>query len=128
MSAVDMHGLFSNSLFVTKYNGMRYVQGMQEFGGLIAAGLEIAMRVPGAISEVAGRFSLERAADAYRALEGSPSGAVISIFGEARGEEWRRGFGCYFFEADLIVEADEIRIRDAIAGAGIQPVRYDVQH
>ena len=44
------------SLFVTKYNGMRYVQGVQEFGSLIAAGLEIAVKVPAVISEVAGLF------------------------------------------------------------------------
>jgi NADPH:quinone reductase len=77
--AIDMHGLFANSLFVTKYNGMRYVQGMQEFGGLIAAGLEIAKSVPAVISEVAGRFPLDQAADAYRALETNPSGKVLVI-------------------------------------------------
>ena len=77
--AVDMHALFSNSLFVTKYNGMRYVQGVHEFGALIAAGLEIAAKVPAVISEVAGRFSLDRAADAYRALESNPAGKVLVI-------------------------------------------------
>ena len=77
--SVDMHGLFSNSLFVTKYNGMRYVQGMQEFGSLIAAGLEIAVKVPGVISEVAGRFPLDQAADAYRAPESNPIGKVLVI-------------------------------------------------
>lgn len=77
--AVDMHALFANSLFVTKYNGMRYVQGVQEFGGLIAAGLELAVRVPGVISEVAGLFSLNQAAAAYSALEGNPAGKVLVI-------------------------------------------------
>jgi NADPH:quinone reductase len=77
--AIDMHGLFSNSLFVTKYNGMRYVQGIQEFGELIAAGVEIAVRVPGVISEVAGRFPLDQAAAAYRALESNPAGKVLII-------------------------------------------------
>lgn len=77
--AVDMHALFSNSLFLTKYNGMRYLQGMQEFGTLIAAGLEIAVRVPGVISEVAGRFPLDRAGDAYRVLESGPAGKVLVV-------------------------------------------------
>jgi NADPH:quinone reductase len=77
--AVEMHGLFSNSVFVTKYNGMRYVQGVQELGGLIAAGLEIAVRVPAVISEVAGRFPLDQAADAYRALESGPTGKVLVV-------------------------------------------------
>jgi NADPH:quinone reductase len=77
--AIDMHGLFPNSLFVTKYNGMRYVQGMQEFGGLIAAGLEIAKSVPAVISEVAGRFPLDRVAAAYRALESNPRGKVLIV-------------------------------------------------
>ena len=67
------------SCFVTKYNGMRYVQGVQEFGGLIAAGLELAVRVPGVISEVAGLFSLNQAAAAYSALEGNPAGKVLVI-------------------------------------------------
>jgi len=77
--AVDMHKLFANSLFVTKYNGMRYVEGVQEFGGLIAAGLQIALRVPAVISEVAGRFPLDHAAEAYRALESNPPGKVLII-------------------------------------------------
>jgi NADPH2:quinone reductase len=77
--AIDTHRLFSNSLFVTKYNGMRYVEGMQEFGGLIAAGLEIAVRVPAVISQVAGRFSLDEAAAAYRALECNPAGKVLVV-------------------------------------------------
>jgi len=77
--AIDMHGLFSNSVFVTKYNGMRYVQGMEEFGGLIAAGLEIAVKNPAVISEVAGRFPLDQAANAYRALESGPTGKVLVV-------------------------------------------------
>jgi NADPH2:quinone reductase len=55
--AIDLHRLFRASIFVTKYNGMRYVDGLHEFAGLIGAGLAIAARVPAAISEVAGRFS-----------------------------------------------------------------------
>ena len=90
--AIDMHALFPNSVFVTKYNGMRYVRGMQEFGGLIAAGLEIAVKVPAVISEVAGRVPLDRAADAYRALESGPGSFLISRPWATAG----RGSGSYF--------------------------------
>ena len=77
--AVDLHQLFVRSLFVTKYNGSRWVEGPHEFAGLIAAGLEIAVRRPAVVSGVAGRFPLERAAFAYRMLESDPAGKVLVI-------------------------------------------------
>jgi NADPH2:quinone reductase len=79
VAAVDLHQLFAHSLFLTKYNGMRYVDGMREFGALIATGLDVAVEVPGVIGEVAGRFSLDHAADAYRALEANPVGKVLVV-------------------------------------------------
>lgn len=79
MPSIDPHLLFPGSLFVTKYNGMRWVEGFHEFAGLIAAGLAIATNVPAVISEVAARFPLERAADAYHALESNPSGKVLIL-------------------------------------------------
>ena len=58
---VNLHRLFAGSLFVTKYNGMHWVQGLDEFGVLIAEGLALAAKRPAVISEVAGRFPLDRA-------------------------------------------------------------------
>jgi NADPH2:quinone reductase len=77
--SVNLHQLFSGSLFVTKYNGMRWVEGFHEFGGMIADGLAVAAKCPAAISEVAARFPLDRAADAYRALEENPPGKILVV-------------------------------------------------
>jgi NADPH2:quinone reductase len=74
---VNLHRLFSGSLFVTKYNGMRWVEGFEEFGVLIAEGLALASKRPAVISDVAGRFPLDRAIDAYRLLESGASGKVL---------------------------------------------------
>jgi NADPH2:quinone reductase len=74
---VNLHRLFPGSLFVTKYNGMRWVEGLDEFGALIAEGLALAAKRPAVISEVAGRFPLDRAIDAYRLLESGASGKVL---------------------------------------------------
>jgi NADPH2:quinone reductase len=75
--AVNLHALFAGSLFVTKYNGMRWVEGLGEFAGLIAEGLALAARRPAVISDVAGRFPLDRTADAYRLMESGASGKVL---------------------------------------------------
>jgi NADPH:quinone reductase len=77
--AIDLHRLFAGSLFVTKYNGSRWVAGFHEFAGLIAEGLAVAQRHPAAISEVAARFPLDRAADAYRALESNARGKILVL-------------------------------------------------
>jgi len=74
---INLHSLFPGSLFVTKYNGMRWVQGLDEFGALIAEGLALAAKRPAVIAEVAGRFPLDRAADAYRLLESGAGGKVL---------------------------------------------------
>ena len=50
------------------------------------------------------------------------------VIGEAGGKERRRGFWCCFCETDLAVEADEVRVRDAVTIATTQPLRDDVQH
>ena len=73
---VNLHRLFPGSLFVTKYNGMRWVEGLDEFGVLIAEGPALAAKRPAVISDVAGRFPLDRAIDAYRLLESGVSGKV----------------------------------------------------
>ena len=77
--ALYLNQLFSNSVFVTKYNGMRWVEGLQEFSALISAGLALAVKRRAVISDVAGRFSLDRIADAYRALESGAPGKVLVV-------------------------------------------------
>jgi NADPH2:quinone reductase len=77
--AVGLHQLFPGSVFVTKYNGMRWVSGFQEFASLISDALSRAVTRPAVISEIAGRFPLDRAADAYRALESGAHGKVLVI-------------------------------------------------
>jgi NADPH2:quinone reductase len=75
---VNLHRLFPGSVFVTKYNGMRWAR-VDEFAGLIAEGLRLAANRRAVISEVAGRFSLDQVADAYRALESNPQGKVLVL-------------------------------------------------
>jgi NADPH2:quinone reductase len=77
--AIDVHRLFPASAFVTKYNGMRWVSGVQEFGSLISDALSLAAKRPAVISEVAGRFPLDRVADAYRLLESGAHGKVLVL-------------------------------------------------
>jgi NADPH:quinone reductase len=74
---IKLHALFPGSLFVTKYNGMRWVEGLDEFAGLIREGLALARKRPAVISDIGGRFPLDRAADAYRLLESGASGKVV---------------------------------------------------
>lgn len=76
---IHLHDLFAGSVFVTKYNGMRWVDGLDEFTSLIADGLSLAVKRPAVVSEIAGRFPLERAADAYQALESGVRGKVLVI-------------------------------------------------
>lgn len=76
---INLHALFAGSLFVTKYNGRCWVEGLDEFAGLIAQGLALAVKRPAVISDVAGRFPLDRAADAYRLLESGANGKVLVL-------------------------------------------------
>jgi NADPH:quinone reductase len=77
--AIDFHQLFPGSLFVTKYNGMRWVEGFQEFAGLISDALALAAKRPSVISDIAGRFPLDRVVDAYRLLESGAPGKVLVL-------------------------------------------------
>jgi NADPH2:quinone reductase len=77
--AVDLHRLFPGSAFVTKYNGKHWVDAPQEFVGLISSGLALALKRPAVMSEVAGRFPLDRAVEAYRLLESDPQGKVLVL-------------------------------------------------
>lgn len=76
--AINLHHLFPTSVFVTKYNGMRWVEGFHEFPALISNGLALAAKRPAVIAEIGGRFALDHVADAYRALEfGSPGKVLV---------------------------------------------------
>ena len=76
---IDLHRLFAGSLFVTKYNGSRWVEDFHEFSALIAQRLAMAKNYPAVIGEVAARFPLDQAADAYRALVSNPRGKVLVL-------------------------------------------------
>ncbi len=78
---INLHQLFSGSLFVTKYNGMCWTEGVQEFPSLISDGLALAIKRPAIISDIAGRFPLDQVVDAYRKLESSPHGKVLVLPG-----------------------------------------------
>ncbi len=75
----DLRQLFSRSAFVTKYNGTRWVEGLHEFAGLVSDALALAARRPAVVAPVAGRFPLDRVADAYRALESGARGKVLVV-------------------------------------------------
>jgi NADPH2:quinone reductase len=77
--AIALQDLFRGSLFVTKFNGMRWVEGMNELPVLAAEGVALAAERTGLINEVAGRFPLERAAEAYAMLETNPGGKVLVV-------------------------------------------------
>ena len=77
--AVNLHQLFLNSAFVTKYNGVHWVEGLQEFAVLISAALAVAVKRRAVVSDIAGRFPLDRVVDAYRALETGAPGKVLVV-------------------------------------------------
>lgn len=76
---VDIHELFPQSLFVTKYNGMHWMKGFQEFPALISDALVRAVKNRAVVSDIAGRFTLDEAADAYRALESGAHGKILVL-------------------------------------------------
>lgn len=71
----------AGGVFVTKFNAGAYVDGFADVAGLIREALELAMAQPGVASSIAGRFPLDRAADAYRALESGARGKVLVVPG-----------------------------------------------
>ena len=77
--ALNLHQLFPGSIFVTKYNGMRWVEGFHEFAGLISDALALAAKQPAILSDIAGRFPLDQVADAYRLLESGSQGKVLVL-------------------------------------------------
>ncbi len=85
-AAFDLNQLFPSSVFVTKYNGTRWVEGIHEFADFISQALTLASKRPAVISEIAGRFSLDEVVEAYRALESGPRGKVLVIPGHITSE------------------------------------------
>jgi NADPH2:quinone reductase len=81
LPALNVHQLFRGSLFVTKYNGMHWVEGLHEIPALISDALALASKQPAVISEVAGRFALSDVVDAYRRLESDSHGKVLVLPG-----------------------------------------------
>jgi NADPH2:quinone reductase len=79
--AMNLHQLFSRSLFVTKYNGMHWVEGVHEFSALISDGLTLAAKRRAIVSDIAGRFAMHQVIDAYRALESDSHGKVLVVPG-----------------------------------------------
>ncbi|KPV56313.1 hypothetical protein QJ48_28135, partial [Paenibacillus sp. A3] len=69
----------AGSVFVTKY-GPGGVDGPTDMAGLIADAVKLAAKRP-LTSGVAGRFALDQAADAYRALDSGAHGKVLVIPG-----------------------------------------------
>jgi NADPH2:quinone reductase len=76
---IALQDLFRGSLFVTKFNGLRWMEGMHEFPALVSAGLAMALKRPGVMTEIAAKFPLERAAEAYAMLEANPNGKVLVV-------------------------------------------------
>lgn len=68
----------AGSIFVTKYGPRAGVVGPDDVGALISEGLALATMRPLAV-EVAARFPLYRAADAYRALDAGAAGKVLVV-------------------------------------------------
>lgn len=81
LPAIDVRQLFRGSLFVTKYNGMHWVEGLHEIPALIGDALALASKKPAVISDVAGRFALNQVIDAYGELESDPHGKVLVLPG-----------------------------------------------
>jgi NADPH:quinone reductase len=79
--AFSLHRLFPGSFFVTKYNGMHWVEGVHEFPALISDALTLATKRPAIISDIAGRFALDQVIDAYCKLESGSHGKVLVLPG-----------------------------------------------
>jgi NADPH2:quinone reductase len=82
--SLNLHRLFPNSIFVTKYNGMHWVKGLPEFASLISSALALAQKRRAVISDIAGRFPLNRIVDAYQALDAGAPGKVLVLPAENR--------------------------------------------
>src|SRR4029453_11200357 len=79
LPTVDLMELMEKGLFVTKFGGGGARDDLSELPRLIAAALALALRRPQVISQAGGRFSLERSADGYQALQAGPPGKILVI-------------------------------------------------
>jgi len=79
MPAIDPRDLFQGSVFVTRFNGTRWLDGLEDLASLVSDAIALAVKRPAVISPVAAGFPLDRVVDAYRALEASPRGKIIVI-------------------------------------------------
>jgi len=83
LPAIDLHQLMdAGSIFVTKYGPRAGVVGPADISAFISEGLALATARPLA-SDVAGRFSLDRVADGFRALDSGSPGKVLILPHEA---------------------------------------------
>lgn len=91
LMAIDPRDLFDRSVFMTRFNGTRWLNGLEDLVKLVSDALALAVERPAVISGVAGRFPLDRVVDAYRALEAAPQGKVLVIPNtSSSGEETRQ--------------------------------------
>jgi NADPH2:quinone reductase len=80
LPTVDLMELMEKGLFVTKFGGGgAYLDALSDLRGLIANALALALRHPQVISDVGGRFPLDRAAAGYQALQAGPAGKILII-------------------------------------------------
>jgi NADPH2:quinone reductase len=79
LATVELMDLMDKGLFVTKFGGGGALDDLSELPRLIAAALALALRRPQVISQAGGRFSLERSADGYQALQAGPPGKILII-------------------------------------------------
>jgi len=79
LPSIDLlHVMEAGSVFLTKYGPRAGLVGHQQVGAFVSEALTLAMKRRLAPA-VAGRFSLDRVADAYRELESNPRGKVLVV-------------------------------------------------
>ncbi|HYM24993.1 MAG TPA: zinc-binding dehydrogenase, partial [Vicinamibacterales bacterium] len=79
LPSVDLSGLMdAGSVFVTKYGPRAGLVGRQQVGAFVSEALTLATKRR-LTPVVAGRFTLDRSVDAYRALDANPRGKILVI-------------------------------------------------
>ena len=79
LPAIDLERVMdAGSVFVTKYGPKAKVIAPAEIGDVISEVLALATKRR-LVTDVAGRFPLERAADAFRALDANPGGKILVL-------------------------------------------------
>jgi NADPH2:quinone reductase len=77
LPSIDLHELMNaGSCFITKYGPRAGVLAMADIPGVIEDMLALATSRP-IVSEIGGRFPLDRTADAYRAMDAGASGKIL---------------------------------------------------